>query len=396
MAIDLASACLLAQDITSVTVSPLESATQQAAFCTKNQFYPAQSYLQPQALRRIFASLPHGEILSLTDLFRVRYLFLFLGEIPVEIGPFCTELFSQQDCQILLQRTGIRDITAQDLQVLRGTYPVYAESDMIHLAHSLARSLGLAGTLASVHRVDLGDDRPEQPQDVISRRLYAEMISERYQIEAAFMEHIRQGNANAAIQSWRQLHQAVAYAKKLGSTMETARTAAAINRTTIRMAAAEAGLPALVNDMLSGESAAIIRNAKSIDTIDLEHERIIRAYCQAIRERRDHQYSNLVLSAIYEMEHHYTERITAPSLAEELEVSPAKLTFLFRKETGQTPLAYLTNVRMRQAARRLTESSTPVNSVAAEVGILDANYFIKLFKRAYGQTPLAYRRSHQL
>ena len=396
MSIDLASACLLAQNITGVEISLLESAVQQASFCAKHQFYPAQTYLQPQALTRLFAAMPHGEVFSLTDLFRVRYLFFRLGKIPVGIGPFCTESFSLQDCQMLLQHTNIRDITAQDLQVLRGTYPVYAESAMVHVAHSLTRSLGLTGTLASVHRVELGDGQTEQSQDVVPRKLYAEMIQERYQTETAFMEHIRQGNANAAIQAWRRLHQAVAYTKKLGSTMETARVAAAINRTTIRMAAAEAGLPALVNDMLSGESAAIIRSAKSIDAINLEHERIIRAYCQAIRERRDHQYSNLVLSAMYEIERHYAEHVTIQALAEELDVSAAWLTSQFHQETGQTPNAYLTSVRMRQAARRLAESSTPVNRIAAEVGILDANYFIKLFKRVYGQTPQAYRRNHQL
>lgn len=396
MSIDLSAACLLAQNITGVEISLLENAVQQASFCTKHQFYPAQNYLQPQALIRIFAAMPHGEILSLTDLFRVRYLFFRLRDVPVGIGPFCTESFSLQDCRLLLQHTGIRDITAQDLQVLRGTYPVYAESAIIHVAHSLARSLGLVGTLVNVRRVELGDGQEKQPQDTIPRKLYAKMIQERYQIETTFMAHIRQGNANAAVQAWHRLHQAVAYTKKLGSTMETARVAAAINRTTIRMAAAEAGLPALVNDMLSSESAAIIRRAKSIDEIDLEHERIIRAYCQAIRERRDHQYSNLVLSAMYEMERHYAEHITVQALAEELDVSAAWLTSQFHQETGQTPNAYLTSVRMRQAARRLAESSAPVNRIAAEVGILDANYFIKLFKRAYGQTPLAYRRSHQL
>ena len=96
------------------------------------------------------------------------------------------------------------------------------------------------------------------------------------------------------------------------------------------------------------------------------------------------------------MEHHYTEHITVQSLAEELEVSVVKLTSLFRKETGQTLLAYLTGVRMRQAARHLAESNASVNSIAAAVGILDTNYFIKLFKHAYGQTPPAYRRNHQL
>ena len=396
MSMDLAACCRLAQDIAGVAVTLLAEPAQYTAFCIANQFSPIQTYLLPQQFGRSIESLSDGEILSLMDLFQIRYLFFRLNGIPMGIGPFCTEFFSLADCDTVLRQAGLTDISPQDLLAKRGMYPVRPESEMLHLARSLARAMDLGSALNSVRRVQLGDSRQKEAGNTIPRKLYAEMINERYQPEIEFMDCIRRGDVYAALCAWRSLHQQVAYTKKIGSTMETARVAAAINRTTIRMAAAEAGLPALVNDLLSSESATIIRNAKTIDAIDLEHERIIRVYCQAIRERRDHQYSNLVLSAIYEMEHHYTEHITVQSLAEELEVSVVKLTSLFRKETGQTLLAYLTGVRMRQAARHLAESNASVNSIAAAVGILDTNYFIKLFKHAYGQTPPAYRRNHQL
>ena len=151
MAIDLESACLLAQDIINVPVTPLDSVVRQAAFCAKNQFHSVQHYLLPQQLKQMFEGLAAGEVLSLTDPFRVRYLFFYLGKVPVEIGPFCTELYSHQDCEMALTRAEIRDITAQDLQIMRGTFPVYAESHMLHTARSLARSLGLGGTLTLEH-----------------------------------------------------------------------------------------------------------------------------------------------------------------------------------------------------------------------------------------------------
>lgn len=396
MAIDLDSCCRLAQDILGVDVTPLEDTVRQSAFCTRNQFHPSQTYLLPQQFGRMLSALPDGEILILTDLFRVRYLFFRLKEVPVGIGPFCTEFFSLADCQTLLQRAGLRDMTAQDLLIRRGICPVQPESNLLHLARSLARALGLGGTLHDIRRLELGSSKREEPQDLPPRRLHAELVNERYRLEQLFMDHIRRGDANAAIHTWRELHHSVDFTKHLGQTMETAKLSAAINRTTIRIAAAEAGIPALVNDLLSSESRVKISNAKTIDEIDAEHIRIIRAYCQAIRERRDLCYSNLVLSAIYQMEHHYAEHITIQELASELEVSPAWLTSQFRKETGKPPIVYLTEVRMREAARLLSESRLPVNQISAEVGILDTNYFIKLFKRAYSQTPLAYRRSHQL
>lgn len=396
MAIDLESACRLAQDITSVSITPLDSIVQQAAFTAKNQFHPSQRYLSPQQLSRTITSLAPGEALMMTDLFRVRYLFFRLGTVPVGVGPFCTEMFSHRDCETLLQRAGIRDITPQDLQILRGTFPIYTETHILHMARSLARAMGLGDCLVSIRRVEQDTERQKTAQEEMPRKLYAKMIQERYQTEITFMDCIRRGDATAAIHAWRQLHQSVAYTKRLGQTMETARLAAAVNRTTIRLAAAEAGIPALVNDLLSGESSSIIRSSKTIDEIDAEHERIIRVYCQAIRRHRDQNYSNLVLSAIYQMERHYAQHMTVQELADALDISPDRLAAQFRKETGQTPLAYLTAVRMQQAARRLIETTAPINQIAAEVGVLDTNYFIKRFKRAYGQTPLAYRRNHHL
>lgn len=396
MSMDLEAACRLAQDITGVTITPLDNVVQQAAFITKNQFHPAQRYLSKQQLSQTLASLSAGDSISFTDLFRIRYLFFRLGTVPVAIGPFCSEMFSLHDCETLLQNIGIHDISAKDLQVLRGTFPIHAESSVIHIVHSLSRALGLGDPLASIRKVEQDSRHPNTAPEAIPQKLYTKMVQERYQIEIEFMDCIRRGDTNMAIHTWKRLHQSVAFIRSLGQTLETARISAAITRTIIRLTAAEIGIPSLVNDLLSGESTAIIRHAKTIDEIDAEHERLIRVYCQAIREHRNQHYSNLVLSAMYQMDRHYAQNMTVQELADELEISTDHLTAQFRKETGQTPLAYLTAVRMRQAARRLIESSAPVNQICAEVGILDANYFIKLFKRAYGQTPLAYRRNHQL
>ena len=81
-------------------------------------------------------------------------------------------------------------------------------------------------------------------------------------------------------------------------------------------------------------------------------------------------------------------------LARELEVSPGYLTAQFKKEVGVPPLSYLNRVRMRQAARQLARTNAPVQEVAASVGILDANYFVKRFKAAFGYTPTEFRRRY--
>ena len=46
---------------------------------------------------------------------------------------------------------------------------------------------------------------------------------------------------------------------------------------------------------------------------------------------------------------------------------------------------------MEHAAYNLTHSNKQVQIIAEECGILDVNYFIKIFKKHYGMTPTQFR-----
>lgn len=100
------------------------------------------------------------------------------------------------------------------------------------------------------------------------------------------MTAVENGNVVKALESWNELHNSVAFLKRLGQTLESARVSAAITRTVIRIGAMHAGIPPIVNDQLSSASASIIWDARTIDEINQEHERLIREYCQTIRRKR--------------------------------------------------------------------------------------------------------------
>ena len=73
-------------------------------------------------------------------------------------------------------------------------------------------------------------------------------------------------------------------------------------------------------------------------------------------------------------------------------ISPSYLSNVFKQETGQTLTDYISTQRMARAANLLRTTNATVASVAEDVGILDVNYFTKLFKSATGLTPTRYRR----
>ncbi len=59
------------------------------------------------------------------------------------------------------------------------------------------------------------------------------------------------------------------------------------------------------------------------------------------------------------------------------------------------PIQYLNRVRLEQARQLLTATDKPVGEIGHLVGIPDQGYFARLFRKQVGQSPLAYREKHR-
>lgn len=75
-------------------------------------------------------------------------------------------------------------------------------------------------------------------------------------------------------------------------------------------------------------------------------------------------------------------------------VSNSYFSSVFKKETGQSFVTYLTDYRMEQALRLILETSEKSYEIAEHVGYVDANYFSYVFKRKFGMSPSKYRLKH--
>jgi len=82
-----------------------------------------------------------------------------------------------------------------------------------------------------------------------------------------------------------------------------------------------------------------------------------------------------------------------PGLAVLVNLSPSRFRHLFKQETGVTPAQFLKDIRLRKAERMLRTTFLSIKQILKQVGIASNAHFVRDFRRKYGTTPTAYRRT---
>ncbi|MBO4283698.1 MAG: helix-turn-helix transcriptional regulator [Clostridia bacterium] len=91
------------------------------------------------------------------------------------------------------------------------------------------------------------------------------------------------------------------------------------------------------------------------------------------------------------IESDYAGKITIPSLAAELCLTPDHFTRIFREGVGVPPVEYINRVRLHNALALLAETNLPVSEVAQRSGFFSMQYFYRIFRETLGNSPLSFR-----
>ena len=93
------------------------------------------------------------------------------------------------------------------------------------------------------------------------------------------------------------------------------------------------------------------------------------------------------------IESDYAGKITIPSLAAELCLTPDHFTRIFREGVGVPPVEYINRVRLHNALALLAETTLPVSEVAQRSGFFSMQYFYRIFRETLGNSPLSFRNT---
>ncbi len=102
---------------------------------------------------------------------------------------------------------------------------------------------------------------------------------------------------------------------------------------------------------------------------------------------------DIVQQAIHYMRENIERHIVMDDVLRYVGYSQSHLSTVFKKKTGQSPLAYFNRLKIERACHLLKTTDLKVNQICYKVGIEDSLYFSRLFSKMMGMSPTKYKES---
>ena len=354
-------------------------------------------------LRQLLPAIKPATIYRLTDPFNCRYMFLLLPELSSDmlffIGPYLSLAPTRQQIMEWSEKRGITPSQLKQLESYYGSVPILPDvSQLLVLLDTFGERLWGMNNF-SVEDVD--SDALAAPVTLTEKKVPSgdrdtlwnmQNMEQRYSYENELMDAVSKG----------QLHKAdmllanfstFSFEQRVADPVRNAKNYCIIMNTLLRKAAERGGVHPMYLDSTSSVYATKIEHLSSIEAVPQLMAEMFRTYCRLVRKHSMKDYSPPVQKALIFIDANLASNLSLCILAETLNVSNSYLSSLFRKETGQTLTEYINQHRIRHAMHLLETTRLQVQTIAQHCGIVDVQYFSKVFKRIAGMTPKEYRDS---
>lgn len=115
---------------------------------------------------------------------------------------------------------------------------------------------------------------------------------------------------------------------------------------------------------------------------------------QVNREKASREARPIIQAKKY-IQEHFQEPLRLEDVSSSVGFNATYFSTLFKKETGQNFVDYLTELRINKAKELLCEADVSVSDAAELVGYRDLKYFSRLFKKTTGISPSDYKKLYR-
>ena len=134
------------------------------------------------------------------------------------------------------------------------------------------------------------------------------------------------------------------------------------------------------------------RHAVSVSALfDALHAMMTTQLARIAQQQRDGAARPIRVARQY-VQQHYHEPITLEQVCEATGFSVSYFSALFKMETGEGFVKYLTHVRMEHARELLQQTNLSISEICVRVGYNDIKHFTQTFKKETNLNPGQYRK----
>lgn len=337
------------------------------------------------------------------DAFGCRYIFINLPEKPVKtflvVGPYICTLATRDDIEKNVSAFSLSPITIENIHKYLSVVPYITDDGFITAAtNCLCEALYDSSDnykIKTEHRQEYGElaflIAQKRLADMESPLISIQSIEKAYEQENNLLKAISQGHVHKAENFFANRKPSEMLESRITDKLRNAKNFLVVLNTLARKAVEQGGVHPIYIDSISSDFAIRIEAAKSTEECDNLFFAIVRKYSRLVQKHSQKNYSLLVQKVITCIDTDITADLSLKTQAKLLNVNPSYLSTLFKKETGVTLTDYVNKKRVEKAKQLLTEGHTQIQTVAQNCGILDVNYFTKIFKKYAGTTPKEYK-----
>jgi AraC-like DNA-binding protein len=332
----------------------------------------------------------------------LNYLFFALPDTEDDmlfIGPYLTKAITPERILELEEKLDLSPKYNKFLLNYFSSVPTLTDSNPIFaMIDSFAE---LIFDVPSVKTVDIEPEKispvvsvkkPVDADDPDSIMLNVSLMEKRYQYENELMQAVAGGHIHKANVLLSNISSSV-FEKRLSDPVRNLKNYGVIINTLMRKAAESGGVHPVYLDSLSSTFASRIEQIGSTGEARELMGEIFKGYCRLVRKHSMKDYSPIVQKSIIFIDSDLSSNLSLSVIAKAQNISPGYLSAIFKKETGKTITEYIAERRINHATHLLATTHLQIQTIALHCGIMDVQYFSKIFKRITGMTPKEYRES---
>ncbi|MBR7927575.1 helix-turn-helix transcriptional regulator [Aerococcaceae bacterium zg-ZUI334] len=356
----------------------------------------SRSMFHVSSLKYLISHVPEYSFTEFIDELNVCILFFYFASELYMIGPYMKVSPDRKQIEEFLIKNKLPASFSISMENYLSNIPILSSYRITDTLNSIINSFNSEYPSFNFVRFEYNNNKKNSYQKNFAKgNIDYTNIYQRYELENQLMLMIESGDINAVQHAFKDVTN---FSKnifdKINSTYAynyyNVYTANAMIRVLARKAAEKSGLSVIIIDQITQKN---IQNLKFNSTQE-SLTTLITELTQAVHDYLIHKKDyNPIISNITEfLMFHYSEEISLTALANKFNVSDSYLSKLFIKETGETIKQYIAKLRCKKAADLLIETNMKISQISEFVGYLDNNYFIKVFKKLYNQTPSEYRK----